>query len=91
MQHHFVCVGCTKPDRNFYISNRVGDVIDHAIKQGVEVEGGGNQIRGPLQPHEDLNEVAAGVDARWNRVTSLNGGGDGVHKHPFEPPVWVTQ
>src|SRR5271170_71548 len=73
MQDHFVCIGGAEPYPNLHISDRVGNVIDHAIKQCVEVEGGGDQIRGPLQLHEDLNEFAGGVDARWDGAAGLNG------------------
>jgi hypothetical protein len=83
MQHHLVCVVCTKPYRNLYITNRVGDVIDDAIQQSVEIEGGGDQIRGPLQPHEELNEVAAGVNTRQAGAAGLNGGGEGGHRCPL--------
>jgi hypothetical protein len=51
MQDHLVCIVCTEPYPNLHISDRVGDVIDDAIKQSVEIEGGGDQVRGPLQLH----------------------------------------
>jgi hypothetical protein len=83
MQHHLVCIACTEPYRNLHISNRVGDVIDNPIEQSVEVERGGNKIRGPLQLHEDLNEFARRTDARCDGVASLDGGGEGGHRCPL--------
>ena len=66
-------------------------MVDDAIEQGVEVKSGGDQIRGPLQRHEGLNELAGGIDTRWDSASSLTDRCEGAIDALVKPSVGVTK
>src|SRR5580698_6627323 len=86
MQDHSVGVAVAEPDGNLDVSKGSSDVIDDAIEQCLEIEGGGDEMCRPLELHEGLNELARGVDALRNSVTRLNRSWGGVHQVlPWNP------
>jgi hypothetical protein len=64
MQNHVAAVGIPQPDRHLNAADRGRDIVDHAVEQHIEIQRRGDQRRGPLQLHQNLDEVAGGVNAR---------------------------
>ena len=68
-QHQFVGFSIAKPDIDFDVSDGGSDVVDDAVENRIEIEGGGDEIRCPLELHEDVGEVTRGLNARRKGVS----------------------
>ena len=73
LQNHLFAVTIAEPDVDLDVADGVGDVVDDAVEERVEVKRGGDEIGGALELHEDLRELAGGLNAGREGVTGLGG------------------
>ena len=62
VEDHLVSSRVAQPHGDFDAAEGVGDVIDDALEQAIEIESRGDELRGTLQLHQGVNEAGGGIN-----------------------------